>query len=154
MGNHGTVAPHVHAAVGAHVGRASRLDAIQAAVLLAHAPHVTERVARRRSLAARYDASLPPHVRALPRTEGSATLVYAVLTERRDQVRAALDEAGIDTAVYYPLPLGTQPSLAGARRGPTPMADALCRCLLALPVHEGLEPDDVDRVLRALQETA
>jgi dTDP-4-amino-4,6-dideoxygalactose transaminase len=150
LGNHGTVGSHVHDAVGGHSGRASRLDAVQAAVLLAHAPHVPERVARRRSLAARYDRGLPPEIRSLPRTVGSAVLVYAVLVERRTELQASLDAAGIDTAVYYPRPLARQPALAAARAGPVPTAAWLCDRLLALPVHEGLEPEDADRVLEVL----
>ena len=150
LGTHATIDAHVHGLVRGHAGRASRLDAVQAAVLLAHAPLVPERVARRRALAARYDRELPPGMRSLPRSEGSAVLVYAILAERRTELRTALDAAGIDSAVYYPRPLDRQPALAGARSGPTPTASWLCERLLALPVHEALEPQDADRVLEVL----
>jgi dTDP-4-amino-4,6-dideoxygalactose transaminase len=152
LGNHGSHGGHVHHAERGHAGRASRLDAVQAAVLLAHAPQVAVRVARRRAHAARYDAGLPPAVRALPRSEGSAVLVYTVVAERRDALRAALDEAGIDSAVYYPRPLDQQPALAHDRAGPTPTATWLCDRVLSLPVHEGLEEHDIDRVLSVLGE--
>jgi UDP-2-acetamido-2-deoxy-ribo-hexuluronate aminotransferase len=135
---------------GGHTGRASRLDAVQAAVLLAHAPLVHERVARRRAIAARYDRDLPPAMKSLPRSEGSAVLVYAVLVERRAALQSVLDAAGIESAVYYPLPLDRQPALRSVRSGPTPTAAWLCERLLALPVHESLEPEDVDRVLEVL----
>jgi dTDP-4-amino-4,6-dideoxygalactose transaminase len=150
LGNHAASAPHVHDLVAGHAGRASRLDAVQAAVLLAHAPLVQARVERRRAHAARYDDGLPPGIRALARTEGSAVLAYAILVERRAEVRAALDQAGIDSAVYYPRPLDRQPALASCRAGPTPTASWLCDRLLALPVHEGLMDGDVDRVLEVL----
>jgi dTDP-4-amino-4,6-dideoxygalactose transaminase len=150
LGTHGATAPHLHDLFGGHAGRASRLDAVQAAVLLAHAPLVSERVARRRAIAARYDRELPPGMRSLARSEGSAVLVYAVLAERRAALQDELEAAGIESAVYYPRPLDRQPALRSARSGPTPTASWLCDRLLALPVHEALEPQDVDRVLEVL----
>jgi len=149
LGNHGGTGPHHHERVGPHVGRNSRLDAIQAAVLLGHAGAVPDRVARRRALAERYDRALPPGFRPLARSAGSPVHQYAVRVADRDAVRARLAERGIETAVYYPRPLQRQPALAGLARGDTPVADRLCAELLALPIHEGLTEEDADRVIAA-----
>lgn len=150
LANHGMDGvPHHHPAVEGVVGRNTRLDAMQAAVLLGHAPRIPARVARRQDIAARYDAALPAAMRPLPRDEGSPVHQYAVLSADRDRVRAALAEKGVETAVYYPTPLHRQPALAG-NTARCPVADRLCRELFALPVHEGLDDDDVAVVLDAL----
>lgn len=151
LGHHGVGADGLHRLEAGHAGRASRLDAVQAAVLLGHATVLEARLARRRRLAARYDAGLPPGVRALPRQPGSAVQQYCVRVGRRDAVRAALASRGVATAVYYSVPLARQPALAGSRAGPCPVAEALCAELLALPIHDCGE-GEVDRVLAALAE--
>ncbi|MFT4624067.1 MAG: dTDP-4-amino-4,6-dideoxygalactose transaminase [Myxococcota bacterium] len=154
LANHGIIGPSHHAMVNGVVGRNSRLDAVQAAVLLGHAPSLPARIARRRRLAARYDAQLPSTVRPLPRDEGSPVHQYVVRVADRARVQAALAERGIQTAVYYPRTLCDQPALAHAVRHATPVATALAREVLALPVHAGLEAEQVDRVCAALTEMA
>ena len=149
LANHGLVAPHLHEDVDGVVGANSRLDALQAAVLLAHLPDLGARVARRRALAACYDAALPPSVRRLPRDAAHPVHHYVVRVPERDRVRAHLADRGIETAVYYPRSLAAQPALAAWSR-PTPRADAFCADCLALPVHEGLTDADVGRVVEAL----
>jgi dTDP-4-amino-4,6-dideoxygalactose transaminase len=150
LANHGMDGvPHHHELVDGLVGRNSRLDAIQAAVLVAQVPRLAARVARRRAIAARYDRELPPSFQPLRRDEGSPVHQYAVLHERRDIVRAALAEAGVETAIYYPLPLHRQPALAWIPPADCPVADALCQRIFALPVHEGLDDAAVDAVIAA-----
>lgn len=149
LANHGLVAPHVHEDVNGVIGINSRLDAVQAAVLLAHLADLPARVARRRALASRYDAALPAGVRRLPREPGHPVHQYVVRVPSRDRVHAHLAAAGIETAVYYPRSLAAQPALARWAR-PTPRADAFCAECLALPVHEGLTDGEVDRVVDAL----
>jgi UDP-2-acetamido-2-deoxy-ribo-hexuluronate aminotransferase len=152
LGNHGMVEPHVHDRVtAAHTGRASRLDAIQAAVLVGHADALGPRIARRRLLAERYDRGLPSGLRPLPRQPGCAVQQYCVLASDRDAVMRGLEARGVGCAVYYPRPLNRQPALRDARSAPTPTADRLCAELLALPIHDvGLA--EVDRVLEVLHE--
>jgi dTDP-4-amino-4,6-dideoxygalactose transaminase len=149
LGNHGAIGPHQHVAIGGHVGRNSRLDAVQAAILLGHAGAVPQRVARRRAVAARYDAELPRAFRPLARSPGSAVHQYAVCVRDRDAVRVRLAEMQVETAIYYPRPLQRQPALAGRARGDTPVADALCAELLALPIHDSLTDVEASRVIEA-----
>jgi dTDP-4-amino-4,6-dideoxygalactose transaminase len=150
LGHHGATAPHHHERVGGAVGRASRLDAVQAAILLGHAEHLPARIEHRRTLARRYDAGLPAGVVPLPRPPGSAVHQYCVCVPDRRAVRRHLQEAGIGTAVYYPRSLDQQPALSGYPSGPTPVARQLAAELLALPVHLGVTDDDVDHVLDVL----
>jgi dTDP-4-amino-4,6-dideoxygalactose transaminase len=150
LGSHGMPTPYLHERVAGHIGANSRLDAIQAAVLLGHLPDLAQRVARRREIAAMYDAGLPGRVRPLPRGPGSPVHHYVVRTPDRDALQGALAAAGIETAIYYPRTVGDQPAMAGFAATPTPNADQFCRACLALPVHEGLTDDDVARVLHTI----
>ncbi len=152
LGNHGATAPHHHAPIAGQVGRASRLDALQAAILLAHADELARRLAARRAFAARYDAQLPPTTRRVPRAEGSSVHHYLIRVERREAVREALLAYGIETAVYYPVPLHQQPALAGrlAVGSSAPNAEQMANELLALPVHDELTLAQIDRVCDAM----
>jgi dTDP-4-amino-4,6-dideoxygalactose transaminase len=118
-------------------------------------------VARRREIALRYDRELPPAIRPVPRDEGSPVHQYAVRHPRRDAIRAALAERGIETGIYYPAPLDRQPALSHYGRGPNPalgglgkcpVADEICASIFALPVHEGLSDEEVSAVLAAAHE--
>lgn len=151
LGNHGVVTPHVHDRINGHGGRASRLDAVQAAVLVGHAAVLGDRIARRRALADRYDRDLPPGVCPLPRQPGSGVHQYCVRATERDAVLRGLEARGVGCAVYYPRPLHRQPALADCRAAPTPVADALCAELLALPIHD-VDLRGVERVLEVLHD--
>ncbi len=154
LASHGMPAPYVHDRVNGHFGANSRLDAVQAAVLLGHLADLDARVARRRAIAAAYDAGLPEDVRPLPRGPGHPVHHYVVRTHRRDALATALAAAEIETAVYYRRPLSEEPALAGFPSGaptpPTPHATRYCAEALALPVHEGLTDGDVERVLHTI----
>jgi len=139
-----------HAPIGDVVGRNSRLDAVQAAVLGAHAARLSSRRDARRARALRYDRGLPEGVVPLPRPAGSAVSQYCVLVTDRRRIRSRLTEAGIATAVYYPRPLPDEPALAGrCRIRPAPVARHLADHLLALPIVD-CDDADVDEVLAAL----
>jgi len=152
LANHGTLAPHRHARVGQHVGRNSRLDAIQAAYLVAQSPTVQPRRNRRRQIADRYDQGLPSAINPLRHDEDSALHHYVIRTPCRDAVQHALREANIDSAVYYPHPLNEQQALKPIQSPPTPNAKRLSTELLALPSHAYLTDEDVDRVLSVLHD--
>ncbi|MEU2379618.1 DegT/DnrJ/EryC1/StrS family aminotransferase [Streptomyces misionensis] len=134
----------------------SKMDDIQAAVLLAKLTVLEEQIARRAQLAAAYTARLRdvPGIVRLPRTiaEGpddrDVYYVYLIETEHRDALVDHLDEQGIGTEVYYPLPLPHQPAFAhlGHRPGDFPHAEAAARRAVALPFHPDLDPGDLDRV--------
>ncbi len=156
LASHGMPAPYVHDRVHGHFGANSRLDAVQAAVLLGHIDDLDARLARRRAIAAAYDAGLPEAVRPLPRAAGHPVHHYVVRTTGRDALATALAAAEIETAVYYRRPLSEEPALAhhahaGVTATLTPNAARYCAEALALPVHEGLTDSDVDRVLDTIR---
>lgn len=147
LGNHGLTAPHVHDSLG----RNSRLDPIQAAVLLPQLDTLDARVARRRAIADHYDRAQRAPV---PRDPRDAVHHYIVRHPNRDALAGALDRAGADSTVYYPLPADVQLAAGGtgdARDTSCPRAAAWCRAMLAVPVHEDLTDDQVDRIARVLE---
>ena len=149
--HHGMPQPYLHEKVGPHVGANSRLDAMQAAVLLGHLEDLPARVQSRRQVASTYDAELPRWVRRLPRWEGHPVHQYVVRVPQREWLRQFLQAEGIETAIYYPRSLSTQPALAEFPRVPTPQAEAFCEESLALPVHECLSMEDLERILQCFR---
>ncbi|MBN2231948.1 MAG: DegT/DnrJ/EryC1/StrS family aminotransferase [Deltaproteobacteria bacterium] len=148
--DHGQAARYHHAVIGVN----SRLDTLQAAVLLAKMSHFAAEIERRREIAARYsaafaDAFTVPAERAPQR---SVYAQYCLRHPRRDAVIEHLREAGIPTAVYYPVPLHLQPAFAdlGYRHGQLPVTEAVCGDIFALPVHPFLTAAEVDGVIAAV----
>ena len=137
------------------VGLNSRLDSLQAAVLLAKLEVFEEELALRGEVACRYMELLAeiPHL-ALPTILSENTSAWAQFTIRvpdRQGVRETLKEEGIPTAVHYPLPLHKQPALAGGVKPQVPVTDKASEQVLSLPMHPYLAPGDQERVARALQ---
>jgi dTDP-4-amino-4,6-dideoxygalactose transaminase len=138
---HGTVAPYVHA----ETGRNSRLDALQAAVLLAKVPHLPAWQAARDRLAARYAeglAGLPltvPHAPAPPARH--AWHAFVVRCPQRDALATILRERGVETRVYYPLALNRQPCFEALGEPEMPVSEEACRTALALPFHPALSDE-------------
>jgi UDP-2-acetamido-2-deoxy-ribo-hexuluronate aminotransferase len=136
------------------IGMNSRLDTLQAAILLAKLTVFDEELAARDEVAGWYGEALAaagltalPHVEAHNR---SAWAQYTVRVERRDAVQAALRQAGIPTAVHYPLPLARQPAVADASAGPLPHSDQAAATVLSLPMHPYLTKTDVANVAEAM----
>jgi UDP-2-acetamido-2-deoxy-ribo-hexuluronate aminotransferase len=131
-------------------GTNARLNAVSAAVIHARMPVINEEIRRRRTIAEAYDAVIGH--RAVPRSPNSPVSTYAFLHPRRDRVVAALAEAGIPTAVYYPRFVHDHPAIRERVRVPhlLPNATRYCRQTLALPCHGGLSDADVARVVAAL----
>ncbi|WP_405583466.1 DegT/DnrJ/EryC1/StrS family aminotransferase [Streptomyces sp. NBC_01190] len=143
------------------LGYNSRLDEVQAAVLLTRLEHLDADIARRAELAARYDHELAALAPALDipwqarQTEPGNPVhyVYLVETDHRDEVAAYLARHGVGTEAYYPRPLTEQPALAhlaGARH-PVPVAKAASLRALGLPLYPDLTDQQVDRVCELLR---
>ncbi len=136
-------------------GMNGRLDTVQAAVLLAKLDVFDAELAARERIAGVYDRRLGAVVTpARVPDSASAWAVYSVLLPHgtdRARVQAALREAGVPTAVYYPLPLHRQPAYAGHHDGTAlPVSDGLSVRILALPIHPDLSVADAERVCDAL----
>ncbi|MDR1164932.1 MAG: DegT/DnrJ/EryC1/StrS family aminotransferase [Deltaproteobacteria bacterium] len=140
------------------VGLNSRLDTIQAAILLGKFAALPEELDKRETVANWYRQKLK-RVAWHPIVPEGFRSAYAQYTIRiRADFRATLMEElkkrGIPTMIYYPRPLHLQPAFAGlgGRVGDCPTAERLCDEVLSLPFHPYLTEEDVDRVCSALSE--
>lgn len=137
-------------------GHNSKMDDLQAAVLLAKLPHLAADIRRRAELAAAYTERLRdvPGVLRLPTvvqrwaTADPVFYVYLAEFDRRDELAEHLARNGVGTETYYPVPLHLQPCFAhlGYRKGDFPNAEAACARALALPLYPDLTADRIDRV--------
>lgn len=140
------------------IGTNSRLDTLQAAVLLAKMPRLDEWNAARRQHAAVYDEGLRnvPAV-CTPLAEETNEHVYnqyTIRVERRDELRRYLSDRGIGSAIYYPRALHLQPCFEhlGYREGSLPETERACCEVLSLPVYPELTMDQQQAVITAIQE--
>ncbi len=139
------------------IGMNSRLDTIQAAILLAKLTVFDEEIVARRRVANQYSRALAsiPGLRVPPSGEASAWAQYTVTVgtepHLRDNLAKSLRSAGIPTAVYYPRALHEQPAFLSSSHtvlGGCPTASLLSRTVLSLPMHPYLRDRDVDAVCK------
>jgi dTDP-4-amino-4,6-dideoxygalactose transaminase len=129
------------------LGMNSRLDALQAAILRVKLKHLEKWADARRRNADRYrslfeEFALKDFV-SVPEAPAHCDHVYnqfVIRTNRRDELRSSLRQAGIPTEIYYPSPLHLQPAFAylGNALGDFPDAEAACKEVLALPIYPEL----------------
>ncbi len=133
-------------------GTNSRLDTLQAAVLLAKLPHLVRWNERRRELAARYDRLLADLPLDRPEWDDAAVWhLYVVRVRDRDAFRRALEARGVETAVHYPRAVHEHPAYRHlARPGGFPVAEALAREVVSLPLHPSLTDAEQDAVVEAI----
>ncbi len=135
------------------VGVNSRLDTLQAAILLPKLEILEDEISRRNQVADRYTSLLariglngtPPAVPGLV----SAWAQYTVRVTDREAVQEQMKQDGIPTMVHYPLPLNRQPAVADAAAS-LPHTDEAAAMVMSLPMHPYLQRDDQDRVVDAL----
>jgi dTDP-4-amino-4,6-dideoxygalactose transaminase len=87
-----------------------------------------------------------------PRVIDGATSTWAQYTlkvENRAKFQADLKEAGVPTAVHYPIPLSKQKAYAHFPGAPTPASEALSRVVVSLPMHPYLDETAQDRIIQA-----
>jgi dTDP-4-amino-4,6-dideoxygalactose transaminase len=133
-----------------------RLDTIQAAVLRVKLPHLDAWNQRRMVLADAYRRQLEGSPVTLPVADEPGRHVYhlfVVQVDRRDALRSALTEAGIETGIHYPIPLHRQPALRelGYPIGAFPNTEHLAAGMLSLPMYPELPLQDVERVTAAIR---
>jgi dTDP-4-amino-4,6-dideoxygalactose transaminase len=150
---HGGARTYYHDEVGTN----SRLDALQAAVLLAKLPFLAGWSAARRAHAAWYSAALAAvaEVRTPVSDPANEHIFhqYVIGVDRRDALQAHLTAAGVGTAVYYPLPLHLQRCFAylGRAEGAFPVAEAAARRVLALPMYPELTETQREHVVTSIK---
>ena len=139
-------------------GYTARLDTIQALVLLHKLPHLDGWTEERRAAARFYGAALADvgDLRLPPVAPGSHPVwhVYPVRTADPARLGAFLAERGIGTGRHYPQPAHLSPAYSwlGHRRGSFPLTEALADELLSLPIFPGIEEDELQAVVEAVED--
>ena len=141
------------------IGVNSRLDSLQAAILLAKLPYLDELNARRRAAANYYDARLRhiPELIIPERVSWGDHIFHQytlrVLHGRRDALRAHLQKAQVPSMIYYPKPLHLQPAYRSPEYPPGsfPNAERLATEVLSLPMHPFLQEDQLDYIVTAVE---
>jgi dTDP-4-amino-4,6-dideoxygalactose transaminase len=137
------------------VGKNSRMDEMQAAVVRRKLPRLASWTAARQAVAARYREGLsdvPELVLPSPLPGGThAYHLYTVRARRRDDLGAHLKSRQIGCGVYYPVPLHRQPCFARFHPSPCPVSDRLSTEVLSLPCFPGLTAAEQDAVIAAVR---
>jgi dTDP-4-amino-4,6-dideoxygalactose transaminase len=137
-------------------GYNSRLDELQAAILRVKLPHLKSWNARRAEVARQYTEGLKGLPLEFPVTaDGNNHVfhVYALLTDRRDDLQKHLADRGVPTLIYYPQPLHLQKLYAthGWKRGDFPVAEKISERILPLPMYPELKDEQVAHVVATIR---
>ena len=151
--NHGAGAHHHHSAFGYN----SRLDSLQAAVLDVKLKHLDAHLADRRRLASEYTRLLKDEPLVLPVAlpdREHVFALYTVRTDHRDRLQEHLRDAGIASAVHYPMPLYRQQAWENEYHDlQLPVAESTSRRCLSLPLYHGLGAEGQQRVVAAVRDS-
>ena len=140
------------------IGMNSRLDTIQAAILIEKLKIFEDEIEKRNLVAQRYtDAFAGSNRIKTPFVLEGVTSTWAQYTLQvadRAKFQAELKAAGVPSVVYYPIPLSRQPAYAHYPGAPTPVSEALSRQVVSLPMHPYLDEDTQDRIIAAVLASA
>jgi dTDP-4-amino-4,6-dideoxygalactose transaminase len=158
---HGSRTRYYHEAVGIN----SRLDTLQASILAVKLQYLERWNEARRQIAATYDQMLQPVPGiVLPRETAGGKAVWNQYTIRltrnnsnghyRDEIRRQLQQLGVSSMIYYPVPIHLQPVYAGLGYpiGQFPVAEAICNEVLSLPMFPELSSQEQQRVVYSLKD--
>ncbi len=152
---HGQSKRYYHSLLGIN----SRLDTLQAAVLLAKLAVFDREIEARKQIASYYDHLLPSYIKKI-NVLPTNTCVYAQYTievEKRDHIQAYLQKLNIPTAVHYPVSLSLQPVFKNLnyKEGAFPCAEHAAKKVMSIPMHPYLNHDEqqliVNHLLKALE---
>lgn len=158
--NHGQVARYKHKYIGIN----GRLDAMQAAILNVKLAHFKEEIARRIEIGNNYTKKIKAAYKGdaadiitpfIPDSKVSVYAQYSVRVKNREEVTKKLNEAGIPTAIHYPIPLHMQECYAGCgfKEGDLPISEKVSKEIMSLPMSAFLKDDDQDFIVETLCKT-
>jgi dTDP-4-amino-4,6-dideoxygalactose transaminase len=146
---HGAESKYIHSLIGIN----SRMDTIQAAILKAKLHYLDEWISRRREIAAKYDSELKG-VKTPVVLDGHYHVYhqYTIMSAKRDELMDYLKGKGIESQVYYPLPLHLQEcfSYLGYKQCDFPFSEAAADKALSIPINEMLTDEQVEYVIDAI----
>lgn len=156
IANHGQNARYKHK----YIGLNSRLDNLQAAVLLVKFAHFEEECEARAKIGGRYselfEGSNVVFPKKMPFADRHVYAQYSVRVKNREAVQAALSAKGIPSAVHYPIPIHLQEAyqFLGMKEGSLPVSEKVSNEIMSLPMHPFLSKEDQDEVVAAVTAAA
>lgn len=136
------------------IGLNSRLDTIQAAILIEKLKIFEDEIDKRNTIARRYSEAFAGsnRIKTPPVIEGAVSTwaQYTLQVTDRKIFQKRLKEVGVPSVVYYPIPLSRQPAYAHYPSVPTPVSEALSGHVVSLPMHPYLDEATQDRVIAAV----
>jgi len=155
IANHGQKKKYYHDSIGVN----SRLDTLQAAILRVKLKHLNMYSEARNFVADKYDeaflnyADIQTPVRVKNSTHVFHQYTIQIKNGRRDELKNYLQEKGVPSMVYYPVPLHLQTAYKefGYNKGDFPVAEDLCTKVLSLPIHTEMKPDDQDFIIEIIK---
>lgn len=150
---HGSRDKFIHVKAGFN----SRLDEIQAAVLLVKLKYLEDFLNKRTAVAKQYERLLNGVVAtpvALPGYRHTYHL-YVVRSHQRDRLKENLEKNGVSCAIYYPLPLHLQEACKslGYKKGDFPEAEKAAEEVLAIPIYPELSPPEIERIAAIIRQS-
>ena len=140
------------------VGMNSRLDTIQAAILIEKLKIFDEEIEQRNAVAQRYNDAFAGsnRIKTPVVIEGAVSTwaQYTLQVADRPKFQAGMKDRGVPTAVHYPIPLSRQRAYAAYPSAPVPVSEALSGHVVSLPMHPYLEKPTQDRVVAAVLASA
>ncbi len=146
LGNYGSQQKYVFS----HVGRNSRLDEIQAAVLSVKLKYLDEGNERRQQIANHYLKEVKNPNIVLPTPSQSVYHIFPILSDRRDDLQQYLGDNGIGTAIHYPIPPHKQACYRQWNHLSLPVTESIHHRELSLPCHQAMSQEQVSAVVEFL----
>lgn len=129
------------------IGLNARMDTIQAAVLLEKLKFYEQEIVERNRVAASYTEKLHGLLKTptIPDGQSSVWAQYSVQSDKRDKIRSTLQDKGIPTAVFYPIPihLSTAYKYLNHKTGDFPVCEEVSQRIFSLPMHPYLEEQQI-----------
>lgn len=148
--NHGQSKRYTHTSLGYN----SRMDSLQAGILLEKLAIFPKEVELRQAVALRYDDAFKGKIKTTKVVDGfkSVHAQYTIEVDNRDEFINKMKEDGIPTAVHYPVPIHHQPIFKdlGYSDIEMPLADIASKRVCSLPMHPYMKPEDQDKVINAV----
>ena len=138
-----------------YIGMGARMDTLQCAVVNVKLKHYKKDLSLRQEVAQKYTNALASKELILPYVDANATSAwaqYSVRVKNRDEVQAKLKEAGIPTAVHYPMPLHLQEAFEylNYKQGDFPISERVSEEIMSLPMNPYVKDDEIEYIAKRL----
>ena len=154
IANHGQKRKYYHDSIGVN----SRLDTMQAAILSVKLKHLDTYSDARNKVADRYDKAFADHPYiTIPKRAANSTHVFHQYTVKlegvnREEFKSYLQDKGVPSMVYYPLPLHLQEAYKGygGTVGQFPVSEKLCQQVISFPIHTEMKEEEQEYIIKTV----